>query len=381
MKTLVLCFDGTRNTLQENSTNVVKFFELLKKSTPQEQMVYYQPGIGTYTSVGPFSSYGAHPGGATLDFLTGCYLSAHVCGGYQFLMEVYSPGDKICLFGFSRGAYTARVLAAMLHKVGLLPRQNFELVQFAWSLYKRTDEAGRQLSIDFRRTFSCNVEIHFIGVWDTVSSIGLIPQFLPYTASNPSVHFVRHALALDERRIKHRANHWTNRSSPHTDVKEVWFAGAHGDVGGGNKATDAGASLSYISLRWMVRQCQESDSGVVFDENALRRGRVLFLTEEDRVSREREDARSPIHEKMSWKAPWWYLLEIIPMKRHLPLPNGEYHETIRPNLCRGRDKRENAQGMKVMVHASVRLRTDYHPKARFSTADMEVEEGDHYIEA
>lgn len=81
------------------------------------------------------------------------------------MMDNYRNGDKISIFGFSRGAYTARALAGMLTKVGLLPKDNFEQVSFAWKMYKRTDKAGIILSEGFKKTFSRSVEIDFLGVW------------------------------------------------------------------------------------------------------------------------------------------------------------------------------------------------------------------------
>ena len=74
-------------------------------------------------------------------------------------------GDKICLFGFSRGAYTARALAGMLHKVGLLPAHNNQQVPFAYKMYTRTDETGWKQSVAFKKAFSVDVEIDFVGVW------------------------------------------------------------------------------------------------------------------------------------------------------------------------------------------------------------------------
>ncbi|QRW27127.1 hypothetical protein RhiXN_01722 [Rhizoctonia solani] len=166
-RTLVLCFDGTTNYFDETNTNVVKLFSLLKRDNQEEQMVYYQPGVGTYTPPGIFLPI-------TLkltriaDQAIALYLDKHVMGGYEFLMKNYRDGDKICLFGFSRGAYTARALAGMLYKVGLLPP-----------------------------------------TMDTVSSVGvLFPRHLPFAKSNPIVKTFRHAVSLDERRAKFKDHLW-----------------------------------------------------------------------------------------------------------------------------------------------------------------------------
>ncbi|CAE7205429.1 unnamed protein product [Rhizoctonia solani] len=113
-RTLVLCFDGTSNHFSDENTNVVKFFELLKKDNPDQQMVYYQTGVGTYTSPAWSSSISKSISKAA-DLAVAWYLYQHVCDGYRFLMESYRDGDRIYIFGFSRGAYTARALAGMLH--------------------------------------------------------------------------------------------------------------------------------------------------------------------------------------------------------------------------------------------------------------------------
>lgn len=89
-------------------------------------------------------------------------------------------GDQICIFGFSRGAFTARALAGMLQKVGLLPPCNTEQLPFAYSMYARDDEEGLKLSMQFKRTFSADVKIHFLGVWYVTRPI---VQLLPLTPS------------------------------------------------------------------------------------------------------------------------------------------------------------------------------------------------------
>ncbi|KAG6896289.1 hypothetical protein C0992_009314 [Termitomyces sp. T32_za158] len=135
-------------------------------------------------------------------------LKYHVMSGYEFLMQNYREGDKICIFGFSRGAYTARSLAGMIHKVGLLPADNHQQVPFAYKMYTRTDHVGWEQSNAFKLAFASAVPIEFLGVWDTVDSVGLIPKRLPFTTSNTMVKTFRHAIALDERRAKFKANLW-----------------------------------------------------------------------------------------------------------------------------------------------------------------------------
>ncbi|KAI0079534.1 hypothetical protein K474DRAFT_1705447 [Panus rudis PR-1116 ss-1] len=200
-RTLVLCFDGTGDQFDNDNSNVVQLFSFLKKDDKREQMA----GIGTYTSpqvATPIMSKISK----TLDEMVAWNLDAHVMDGYEFLMQNYEAGDKICIFGFSRGAYTARALAGMVHKVGLLPACNHQQVPFAYKMYTRTDEVGWKQSTAFKKAFSADVDIEFIGVWDTVCSVGLIPRRLPFTTSNTSVKTFRHAVSLDERRAKFKAN-------------------------------------------------------------------------------------------------------------------------------------------------------------------------------
>ncbi|KDN34067.1 hypothetical protein RSAG8_12855, partial [Rhizoctonia solani AG-8 WAC10335] len=138
-RTLVLCFDGTSNHFSDKNTNVVKLVELLKKDDPSKQMVYYQTGVGTYSSPGLTTSIGLAIA-SKLDEAVAWYLYQHVIDGYRYLMETYRIGDRIALFGFSRGAFTARALAGMLHCVGLLPRHNAEHIPFAYEIYKSAND-------------------------------------------------------------------------------------------------------------------------------------------------------------------------------------------------------------------------------------------------
>ncbi|KAG2353993.1 hypothetical protein BDR07DRAFT_1550880 [Suillus spraguei] len=301
-RTLVLCFDGTGDQFSSDA------------------------GIGTYT-IPEMATPMMAKVSKTIDMMIGNHLNAHVMGGYEFLMQNYIAGDKICIFGFSRGAYTARALAGMIHKVGLLPRCNHQQVPFAYHMYSRDDNEGWDQSNAFKKAFSINVNIEFVGVWDTVSSVGIIPQRLPFTASNNNIRYFRHALSLDERRVRFepslfirpneerkergvKPDHMprsirrylpnrqiseskgspdsaTSKKSHHqdqdemerrfatisaepiteTDVEEVWFAGCHCDIGGGSVANGTRNSLARIPLRWMIRQIFKLEIGILFHRN------------------------------------------------------------------------------------------------------------------
>ncbi|KAG6810879.1 hypothetical protein H0H92_009971 [Tricholoma furcatifolium] len=319
-RTLVLCFDGTGDQFDSDNSNIVEFFTMLKKDDREKQMVYYQAGIGTYTSpevATPFASKISK----TLDEMIAWNLSSHVMDGYEFLMQNYKAGDRICIFGFSRGAYTARGLAGMIHKVGLLPACNYQQVPFAYKMFTRVDEIGWQQSNAFKKAFSVDVPIEFIGVWDTVNSVGLIPRRLPFTTSNTIVRTFRHAISLDERRAKFKANLWNrpneneaslgiegqkpdvpheqqpkvanpehhhkhekdkkgtlrqmenkygDRSDRPTDVEEVATVKGALDVGGGSVENGTPYSLARIPLRWMIRECFKADTGIMFISEALK---------------------------------------------------------------------------------------------------------------
>jgi len=317
-RTIVVCLDGTGDKFDNDNSNIVHLVSTLKKADPS-QVIYYQSGIGTYDGGGLTNGINAG-----LDMAVGSGLGVHVRDGYQFLMHNYHQGDKICLFGFSRGAYTARCLAGMIHKVGLLPAHNISQVQFAYQYYKDDTPSGWKMSEDFKRTFCQDVSVYFIGVFDSVASVGVVPRRLPLSATPVNkANYFRHAMALDERRAKFKAcrfkakmkvneKKWeiaaeTEGTNPEerqvlngdsidtmvgtdqprpdlmsrpstprlhtpaeeTDVLEVFFAGCHCDVGGGAVPNEQRHKLSQIPLRWMIRQCFECDTGIIFKSHRL----------------------------------------------------------------------------------------------------------------
>ena len=220
-----------------------------------------------------------------LDQALGLSFRHHVVAGYQFIMRYYSPGDYIYIIGFSRGAYTARFLAEMLHKIGLLSRGNEELVSFAWKTFSdyqttRKASSAKQSDIhadkerymeDFKKTFcrgdnpdtpiNEGVGVHFLGLFDCVNSVGqfdlpLMSSSFQHIPTTGIATHIRHAVAINERRIKFKpALFKYEDNSSETHVKEVWFAGAHGDVGGGWPRRDKETrTLSTLSLKWMIRE-------------------------------------------------------------------------------------------------------------------------------
>jgi len=257
-KKIVLCLDGTSNKYAAANTNVVKLYAMLDRTRP-DQLSYYQPGIGTIAPSGVWGKF-KRWFVTRLDLAIAWLLSNHVTDAYRFLMRYYQDGDLIFIFGFSRGAYTARVLAGMLHKVGLLTQGNEELIPFAWDMFKH-DPNDPKLAEGFKKTFSRPVRVHFLGLWDTVSSVGWAwdAQHFQYTGNNPSVDTVRHAVALDERRAYFVQNLW---GTVPADLEQVWFPGVHCDVGGGYPEEKSG--LSAIALQWMVGKAEAA--GLIFDQ-------------------------------------------------------------------------------------------------------------------
>jgi uncharacterized protein (DUF2235 family) len=255
-RNIVLCLDGTSNQFAAINTNVVKLYAMLDRAR-NDQLSYYQPGIGTFTPPGFWGRIKSWVV-KQIDLAIAWFLQTHVEDAYRFLMRYYQKGDNIYIFGFSRGAYTARAVAGMLHKVGLLTQGNEELIPFAWDKYKNeTDPAVAQ---GFKNTFSRPVRVHFLGLWDTVSSVGWAwdPKHLPWTQNNPSVDIVRHAVALDERRAYFVQNLWGTEP---IDVEQLWFPGVHCDVGGGYPEDRSG--LSAIALKWITEKAEAS--GLIID--------------------------------------------------------------------------------------------------------------------
>jgi len=247
MKNIVICSDGTGNEYGENNTNVVETYSILKRSSAQ--IAFYDPGVGTG---GWKYMEGKEQSEDTLrslsDKATGDGLQNNVNDAYAFLMETYEPGDKIFLFGFSRGAFTVRSLAGMLYKVGLLPADNDNLIEYAAKLYNI--EGNTDIARGFKETFSQSCPVHFIGVWDTVSSLVMNAGKRWHNSFlNPEVKSGYHAMAIDERRKDFPPCPWDESGlAPGQTIEQVWFAGVHADVGGWYDER----GLANMSLHWML---------------------------------------------------------------------------------------------------------------------------------
>ncbi len=253
MKNIVICCDGTGNEYGENNTNVVETYTICKKN--EDQIAFYDPGVGTG---GWEYMEGKKPGEETLtslaDQATGKGLQKNVNDAYGYLMETYETGDRIFLFGFSRGAFTVRSLAGMLYKVGLLPSDNDNLIPYAAKLYNI--EGNLNIAHGFRDTFSRSCPVHFIGVWDTVSSLVMNAGVRWHSgALNPGVKNGYHALSIDEKRKDFPPCLWLDDEADLASgqtIEQVWFAGVHADVGGWYDER----GLANTSLHWMLNHAK-----------------------------------------------------------------------------------------------------------------------------
>jgi uncharacterized protein (DUF2235 family) len=268
-KNILICCDGTGNEIEANLSNVLKLFRIARKT--EYQIVYYSPGVGTISGSDPWSRLKTNALGV-FGLMTGYGLDASVLDAYRFLLDTYEHGDRIYMFGFSRGAYTIRVLAGFLRLIGLLKPPQRNLCAYALTAYKKAAEKNDfEIAWRFERVASTrHVPIKFMGVWDTVSSV-IVPrpdrlyipslEELPYTKTNSCIEVFRQAIAIDEQRRMFRINRWTEpqnyKSNPFNpregeaqDIKQVWFSGVHCDVGGGYPETES-APAKY-PLQWMI---------------------------------------------------------------------------------------------------------------------------------
>lgn len=361
-KNIVICCDGTNNQLDSDGiTNVLRLYRLLDH---EDQCTYYDPGVGTIA-----------PPGVMSPTARGAYLIAGLAFGagfrqnleeaYQFLIDHFTvrrdeagrviEQDRIFLFGFSRGAFTVRALAGMIHMCGLLPRGADNQVPYVSRLYlgKHWEAAS-----DLKRLNDSLLgwpdndkadgpRVEFLGLWDTVTSLGWVykRKTLPYTASSPNVRRVRQALAIDERRAYFRQNRWRppkDNDALDQEVREVWFAGVHSDVGGGYPGRESG--LSKISLQWMIEQATASDHG---PELGICKDRYRQIVLGEGTNEDEEEGPNPAAKMHESLRRWWCPVELLPMNH--TLDRGDFF--LPCGRRRWMAKRER-------VHASVRDRIE-----------------------
>ncbi|THF72361.1 MAG: DUF2235 domain-containing protein [Methylophaga nitratireducenticrescens] len=263
-KRIVVCADGTWNRPEKDlakdfPTNVLRMARAIdpRGSDGITQQVFYDWGIGSY--------YEQVLGGAT-----GKGLNKNIMDDYRYIVQNYQPGDEIFLFGFSRGAYTVRSLSGLIYNCGILKRPDAKLIEEAFEHYKKPGYSyapDGEKSIAFRDAHSHKSRnIKFVGVWDTVGALGIPISFLGLldkkdefydTKIGPNVDIARHAMAIDEVRSDFEPTIWDPREK--LDLKQVWFAGVHSNIGG-SYAPDkqTGGLLSDIPLQWMMQQAAQA---------------------------------------------------------------------------------------------------------------------------
>ncbi|EMD90242.1 hypothetical protein COCC4DRAFT_78621 [Bipolaris maydis ATCC 48331] len=426
---LVLCFDGTGNVFNGNTsdTNIVKLFDKFDRRDPM-QYHYYQTGIGTYNVDGgpinkTFLGSIRSKISKTIDSGFATTFDAHVIAGYRFIMRYYKEGDKIYIFGFSRGAFTARFLARMIYRVGLLSEGNEEMVPFAYDLYQDYEKGKLEVPDQERRdspptTGSSNgchetdplinsgsdmhecsepdeqqlrknklnafkatfcrsegveasgIKVHFLGMFDCVSSVAVLDSPFGKAPKAVSVagtaRHVRHAVAVDEHRVKFKAAllH-QDKSHPHTtdeDVKEVWFPGNHGDVGGGWPAAqsattekpkddrswwrriftswkDPNASnpgtdpyqMSDVPLAWMIRELeiigeQEPEAAIAWNKRKDGFKKHFFMKRNQAYDGPMHDTLKVSGGSSLFKVILWNFMEYLPIRRWELKLKGSGHE-------------------------------------------------------
>jgi uncharacterized protein (DUF2235 family) len=310
MKRLIFCFDGTWNNLDSGHvTNVGTTAQSIAPQSKDEmaQIVYYDEGVGNARRNANFivKNIEKFSGG-----LLGHGLLANLAEAYKFLIFNYQPGDQIFVFGFSRGAFSARSFTGLLHACGVLRRSHVERITEAIDNYRKLNPSilsdalklrtfrwnyGKNSCVDpeedawrceaFPDDYSAGesplLQIEYLGVWDTVGSLGIPSHWDLSKLVNHKYRFhdcrlstfikyARHAVAIDERRKNFAPTIWDNldevnkqagfcSTDPDAPYQEVWFPGTHGSVGGGGSIR----GLSDEALNWILRGAK--DHGITLD--------------------------------------------------------------------------------------------------------------------
>ena len=369
-KNIVLLLDGTSNEIGGDRTNVLRLYGALKRSA--DQSVFYDPGVGTFGMEGMLTrvrSWFKIRAGLAL----GLGIDDNVLEAYRFLVSSYEPGDTIFAFGFSRGAYTVRLLTGFIRMIGLISEDQLNLLPYAYRAYKRLDVSGGfdgEIKHYQKVLQARQIRIHFVGLWDTVSSVfeprpsGFWLQLKqqPYTNQNDRIAIVRHAVAIDERRSMFRPSLWTPGQKydywsetdgafkqKDQDFREVWFAGCHGDVGGGNPEEKSG--LAKVALEWIFNEA--CANGIAPEPESA----AKLIWGRDTSDYIPPDPCAPINESL--KGFFWRCIECLPRRASKTSSRtwriGKYYIPF------GERRRIDPS---AMIHVSVKTRrekTDYNP--------------------
>jgi len=254
MKRIAIFADGTWNSPEQGEpTNVLQMARAVMPRTGNiRQIAFYDWGVGTDRK--PIA------GG-----ITGAGIDKNIMDCYRFIVHNYDVegGDRLYFFGFSRGAYTVRSLAGLIRNCGLLQRRHADRIPEAFRLYRKRTASSSPDSpqaVDFRERYAIAdlTPIEFVGVWDTVGALGIpVPfwgtlgerEFLFHdTEPSKIIQHARHAVSVDENREDFEPTLWSDK--PAVDIKQVWFAGVHSDVGGGYEDR----RLSHCASAWMIAE-------------------------------------------------------------------------------------------------------------------------------
>ncbi|MEA3390366.1 DUF2235 domain-containing protein [Sphingopyxis indica] len=333
-KNIVILLDGTSNEIKRDRTNILRLYGVLAKDA--EQLVYYDPGVGTFGAEGAWSRFWrkAHE---VWGLATGWGLDQNVKEAYRFLVENYDNGkrkgedpverDQIFIFGFSRGAYSARVLAGFIHAVGLIEPRNLNLLDYVYRAYKSIGEDEKQEAFAEVRLYERILDpdrppIRMLGLFDTVGSViesgrkGLRLKSHAFSSRNTSVQSVSHAVAIDEKRTMFRPQLWpgdqeywgnpfNNAAAQPQDVSEVWFAGGHGDVGGGYPEADS--ALCKVPLLWMIGRAKLCDLRI-----RQQSVNAIVMGNKEGAKYVAPNALGSAHETMTFA---WSILEFVPRRK------------------------------------------------------------------
>ncbi len=379
-KNIIICLDGTGNQPGRDPSNIIKLYRMLRRES-DKQITYYDPGVGT---MGDERSRTSISKTITkwqgLAFGRG--LMKNVMQAYTFLMDHHEDGDKVFIFGFSRGAYTARVLAAFIKECGLLERGAYSLFPYAMEFFHKKspieDRAAEEnlykIRSNFRSTYSrllkdpkhpdnpkkstYQLRIHFLGLFDTVKSYGYFRSPIAFRNEevNPSVRTLRHAISIDEKRKFFPQMHWQASSKGSQDCKEVWFAGVHSDVGGGYPEAESG--LAKLALEWMCHEAvllgllvDAKRYGSLLQKQGDGLGNWIPKNVDERYAH--PDPTAVAHESL---ASAWKLLQLYPKKQEAWEENNK-ERTIKNELERLFIEKEMGSTKKelnpIRIHQSV----------------------------
>lgn len=280
MTNIALFIDGTGNEGTdegEKNTNVYKLYVAAKADGAQKK--HYIRGVGTgYKYDGTYRQCLIDGHKHLNELCLGAGATKKIKEGYLFLAKHFQAGDKVFLFGFSRGAFIARALAGFINRVGLLfaPQAKHLYIEYAFYLYWKDQDSPRfsRFLRDMRTMQPASrdgpVTTHFLGQWDTVEALTVagtgasseqkLREIAAREQDNPLpcwISHARHALAIHELRNAFTPLLWAGHDETKQTLQQVWFAGAHADVGGGYAADEApGHSFSDIALAWMMDEAR-----------------------------------------------------------------------------------------------------------------------------